>query len=416
MMNLRLLSKLKALDSVSLILRPSAGEMLDYFLISRSIAYEIICTGQTAGSIPSGMISFDIRMASIVPLIEKGYSFFIQYEGDELKFVAEGEQIAITPSYVESTDTNAFRVLEKYIRFSNALEDSARQVHQVETLQNELSCLKNRYQGLTLMQLSGGPSDNPFGPVPTQKLDDTYQPLIAEKEAQLNKALSQSAGLQQLDLSAFRDIAGAAARSHSLVDMCGDYALLSLKASFLLQKSPCPTQSIQGQLFHQLLSDGLGKGFYWFNDELVYLNGEKEKTIVFVAKYLPANDVDSTIVTRGTVTEKYKVKIKSILNITALVKSQFPKFQMDMGAAQFILSNDLGETIKMHFDIEDAKSVALAKVMRGEAIQGGVTMATIDVPSDAQSVLNLFKEDLTVYIKNKKVVFQNKGLYLVFGR
>lgn len=416
MMNLRLLSKLQASDSVSLILVPDSGDTLQYYLISRSVAYEIVCTGMTSGTIPSGMISFDIRMASVIPLIEKGFKFRIEYTGDGLRFVSEDERTVIVPSYVESNDTQAARVIEKCMQFSDALDNQNRLQHQIETVQEELQYLKNRHSELTLMQLSGGPSENPFGPMPTEALDKKYQPEIAEKEKQLNDLLKKSPGIEELDLSPFTDIANAAARAHNLVDLCGDYAVLSLKTSFMLQKAKCPIQSIQGQLFHQLLRDGNGKGFYLFDDEMIYLNDGKERALVFVAKYLPNNDVDSSIVTRGAVEEKYSIQLKGILSITSLVKSHFPNFSMDMGNGRFILGNDLGEQITMKFEVTDSKTVAMVKMMRGEPVQGGITMATIDVPPDVQPYLSLFKEELTVYVKHKKIIFQNKGLYIVFGR
>lgn len=416
MMNLKLLSRLQASDSVNLILTVEAGDILNYYLISRSVAYEIVCTGKTVGTIPSGMISFDIRMASVIPLIEKGFKFRVEYTGNELRFVTEDERTYIVPSYVESNDSNAERVITKYMRFSEALIDQDRVSHQIEMVQDELQELKNRHSELTLMQLSGGPSENPFGPAPTEGIDKKYKPLIAEKEGQLNALLKSSAGIQELDLSPFMNIANAAARGHNLVDLCGDYAVLSLKTSFMLQKANCPIQSIQGQLFHQLLRDGNGKGFYLFDDELIYLNGDKERTVVFVAKYLPNNDVDSSIVTRGAVEEKYSIQLKGVLGITSIVKSHFPNFTMDMGNGRFVLSNDLGERVTMKFEIADSKTVAMAKMMRGENVQGGITMATIDVPSDVQAYLSLFKDELTVYVKRKKIIFQNKGLYIVFGR
>ena len=132
MMNLKLLSRLQASDSVNLILTAEAGDILNYYLISRSVAYEIVCTGKTVGTIPSGMISFDIRMASVIPLIEKGFKFRVEYTGNELRFVTEDERTYIVPSYVESNDSNAERVITKYMRFSEALIDQDRVSHQLK--------------------------------------------------------------------------------------------------------------------------------------------------------------------------------------------------------------------------------------------------------------------------------------------
>lgn len=417
MMDLHLLSKLQAVDSVNLILTVKSDSVLNYYLISRSIVYNIVCTGEIAGEISGQMASFELRLSSIAPLIEKGYQFDIRYSGGKLRLVSADERIEIVPSYVESNDANVVAVLEQYVAFSQALEDGNRAAHQIETLQDEIRQLQANHRNISIMQLSGGPPSDPFTPdASLKKIDEKYLPQIEEKQKKLNSLLKASSVVDEVDLSPFLAIANAASKSRSLVDLCGGYAILSLKNSFMLQKGECIVQSIPGLLLYQLLRDGGGKGFYTFNDNLVYMTGGKERTAIFVAKYLPNNVVDNSIVTKGTTEEKYQIQLKGILKLSGIVKNHFPKFELDLGSGQFILSNDLGEVITSKFEIENANTIQLAKLKRGEQVSD-ITMATIEVPREVQNLLGLFQDRLEIFVKKHKIIFRrDDGLYLVFGR
>ena len=416
-MNLRLLSKLQGADSVHLLLKRIPGDLLEYYLISQSITYSLVCTGRIPGTIDEAMVSFDIRMSSISLLVDKGIKFDIEYLDGDLKFISEDRAITIVPSYVEHNDTNITKVIELCLRFSSALDTRQRVVSQIEENTLQLRQLQANYDSVAVMHLSGGPSSDPFTEDTTmEKIDAEYQPRIAEKKKLLEKLKNEQSLLTELDLSEFLILAYSAARGHNLVDMCGTYGIVSLHNSFLLQKGNCPIQAIQGQLLYQLIRDGNGKNFFAFEDKLVYLTAGKDRTLVFVNKYLPNSTVDSSIVTKGTVEEKYSVKLKNALDVATIVNKNFPKLSLDMGASAFILTNDLGEKITIKFDIEDAKTLQLIKLMRNTAIQGGVTMSEIDIPNEVRGVLGLFKNNLVVYVKKRKVIFQNEGLYLVFGR
>lgn len=416
-MNLKLLSKLKASDSAQLVLIARPGNQLEYYLVSRSVVYDIICTGTIEGTIKGKSISFDIRMSSLVSLIDKGYKFTIQYTGKGLKFVTEDGKMELAPSYVESRDANTAQVIETYMAFSEAMANRTQTMSRIDELQKEISALKAQHRSVTLMHLSGGPSGDPFTTDTTsQKIDEKFMPNIEQKERELKELSRRQYHIDEIEMLPFLSIAGAASRRHGLVDMCGDYAICEMENSFLLQKAPCPLQSFQGQLLYVLLRDGNGKGFYSYNDQIIYVGGGKEKVAVLVAKYLPNNTVDSSIVTNGVVEEKYNLSLKGILNIASVVKSNFENFALDLGSAEFILTNQFGESLRSKFEIEDAKTVKMSKLMRGEQIQGDLTMATITVPAEVQSMLSLFKEKVTIYVKKRKIILQNDGLYLVFGR
>lgn len=416
-MNLKLLSRLKCSDSAQLVLIARPGNKLEYYLVSRSVVYDIICTGFIDGTIRGQSISFDIRMSSLVPMIEKGYKFVIHYGTKGLVFKTEDGKIELTPSYVESRDANTVRVIENYMAFSAALEDKNRRSARIDTLTDEIAGLKAQHRDVSLMHLSGGPSSDPFTPdVVSDKIDGRFLPEIQKREEELMKLSKVQSNIAELDMSVFQSIASAASRCHTLVDLCGDYAICALTNSFLLQKGVCPVQSMQGQLFYQLIRDGNGEGFYEFNEKLLYVSGGAEKSVVMIAKYLPNNTVDSSIVLNGAVEEKYSIELKGVLSLATIVKSSFDTFALDLGNAEFVLSNELGEVLRTKFEVKDANTVKMAKLLRGEKIQGDLTMATIVVPEEVQPILSLFKENLTIYIKKKKIIFQSGGLYLVFGR
>ena len=165
-----------------------------------------------------------------------------------------------------------------------------------------------------------------------------------------------------------------------------------------------------------MLKDGGGEGFYLYKDELVYINGNKDITAVFIASYLPNNSVDASIVKNGVVTERYEIRIHSLLKVISLVKSSFKDVSMDMNTGQFILTNDLGEVLRINFDVDNVNSLQLIKSKSGKVVQGGIKLAIINIPVAVQNILGYFKDSLIIYVKKNKIVFQNKSLFLVFGR
>lgn len=416
-MDLTLLNKLKMPDTVNLILRSRKGDILEYYVIVQMVSYCAICSGQCPGFLNREMVSFNIRMSSLVPLIEKGYKLFIRYQDDQLSFVTEDERVEITPLYVESRDPNTADLIEQYLNFSAALKRSSEREEQLQSCEHELANLQARYKELSIMQLSGGPPSNPFGEsTGTKTIDEHYKPQIDKLKERVKSLQSEQIGLTELNLNTFSSIANVASRMHEVVDLCGDYALLSFSGSYMLQKGQCPVLSINGQLFNTLIRDAAGKGFYMYNRGLVYLHQGRDQTVVFVSKYLPNTEVDQSIITRGVVEEKYVISLKGVLELTSLVKSKFPTVQLDMGNGSFLLTNVSGECIRMKFDVEDVKTLMLKKAMRGEVTSSDIKMAILDIPKAVQSTLPLFRNGLTIYVKHNKVIFQNETLYLVFGR
>lgn len=417
-MDLSLLSKLKAADSANLVLLAQPGDKLQYFLVSRSIAYDIICTGYMPGQLDGRATVFDIRMSSIIPLVEKGYQLMLEYLNGNLCFVSEDRRIKVTPSYVTTTNSDVDSLIERYLNFSDALESKALDEERLRNIENDIAALEATEKHLASMNLYGGPPSDPFTPFPEK--DNEKEERLRERLDELKKTReklnSNIQSLAEINLSVFLPLAGAASRTHTLVDMCSDYAVVSLRDSYLLQKGHCPIQSIQGQLLYTLLRNGGGKGFYQFEQRMVYLSQKKQDTTaVMIAPYLPGSAIDPSIVTKGITEERYELSLRGVLSVTSLVRSQFTKISMNLGEHYFLLENDIGEHIRIEFDIEDAKTLELMKMTR-ENTFSNISMATLDIPRDIQAMLSLFRDKLTIFVKRRKVIFKSEDLYLVFGR
>lgn len=419
MKNLKLLRRLQASDMVTLILKSSPGERIDYFIIAKSINYNMILSGTCDGNIKGGYRSFNILLSGLLPMVEKGHTFRIKYENDTLQFISLDERLVLTPLCVEYHDVDAERILEKFQRFINMSQADDGLKAAIAKTEGEIADLQRQYNGVSLMHLSGEmQSSNPFGEdTGTQKIDDKYAPLIAEKKAKLSELVKRDRAVKAIDLMPFRSLAMAASRSHEMINFCETFAVMALKGSYILQKSECPVMAVQGSLLYQLLSYNEGKGFYWFENGLVFhVGGAEGQTAVFLEKYLPNSAIDSSIVTRGVVREKYVLSMKGILSITQLMKSKFPSMTFDMGAPKIILENNKGEVLETSFELDEpADTVELRRAMRGERVDD-IHMSKIQIPSEVQSLLGMFRDKMTVYVKERKVVFQADSLYLVFGR
>lgn len=414
-MNLNLLSKLQTSDSVYLILQPKLGGIIDYYIIARNISFDLVSSGQMNGTVENDRsLSFEIRLASILPLINKGYQFNIKFENNQLVFVTEDDKVVVKPSYVESRDSGSFNILGRYMELSAEFQKLERIKNQYDNLYTELLELKRIEDHNSLMNIIDN-TDN-LSEVVESKVDRELRSKIEMKEKELSSLQSSLKSLQSINLKPFIDIATVASKAHTVVDMCDEYAIVDLGNSFLIEKSKCPVLSIQGVLFSQLLKDGGGEGFYLYKDELVYINGNKDITSVFIAKYLPNNSVDASIVKNGVVTERYEIRIHSLLKVISLVKSSFKDVSMDMNTGQFILTNDLGEVLRINFDVDNVNSLQLIKSKSGKVVQGGIKLAIINIPVAVQNILGYFKDSLIIYVKKNKIVFQNKSLFLVFGR
>lgn len=419
MKNLKLIRRLQASDMVTLILKSSPGERLDYYVLAESINYNMILSGKCDGNIKGGYRSFNILLSGLMPMVEKGHSFRITYENEVLRFISSDGRLVLTPLCVEYHNVNAERILSKFQRFISMSQTDDNVKAAIARTEGEIADLQRQYDGVSLMHLSGEmQSSNPFAEdTVSPKIDEKYAPMIEEKRKKLSELVKRDRAVKAVDLLPFRSLALAASRSHEMVNFCETFAVMGLKGSYILQKSECPIMAVQGTLLYQLLQYNGGKGFYWFENGLVFNVGDSEgQTAVFLEKYLPNSAIDSSIVTRGVVREKYVLSMKGILGITQLMKSKFPSMTFDMGVPKIVLENSKGETLETTFELDEpADTVELRKAMRGERVDV-IHMSKIQIPSEVQSLLGMFRDKMTVYVKERKVVFQEENLYLVFGR
>lgn len=410
MIKLQLLNKLQDASTASLVLKREAGEQLTYYIISRSVVSTVVCVGRCKGTIAKEIMTFNLSLSPILPLVDKGYNFTIAYDKQGLRFVSEDAKIVITPMYVESQDENAISAIEKLLGLLNAQHSIDSLNHQIENLKQMKAKAFTKYVSVGTMSLgTSGVFEEPH-------LSEEQQEVLSDFDKQISRLESQKDSLSEINLRPFRTIALAAARNHEVVNMCGDYAIISFANSYMLQKTTCPIQAIQGQLLYTLLQDGNGKGFYRYNDGLVYISGQEEQTVVFIETYLPNIDVDSTIVTRGHTEEQFEANMSDLLKIVGILKSKFPDLTLDLGSGKFFLSNDLGEKVAVTFDVGKPKSVPLLRMQRDPTLNLKVTLSSIKIPSAVQGCLNLFQDKVTIYIKNRKVIFACGSTYLVFGR
>lgn len=417
MKNLKLISKLQSSEMVTLILQEHPGEQLDYFIVSRSINYSIVASGQCEGSLQGNMCTFNILLSSLYPLLDKGYTFRIRYNNDLLEFVSPDERLRLTPLCVQYEDANTRPIVEKFMRMQKALNSDQDLGTQIGRAEAELREAQQRYDGVSRMKLEGAMTgSNPFGDVEDLVPSEELSKAIEEKRLALTELRKRSEAVKKVDLKAFKTLALAASRAHEVINFCDDFAVVSLKNTFILQKGTCPAMSVQGPILHQLMSYSGGDGFYWFENGLAYTVGDTEKTTIFMEKCLPNTTVDGSIVKRGATLERYQLSMKGILAVTQLMKSKFPQMTFDMGEGQVVLENDKGEHIITKFEVEDTKTVQLKKLMRGEKIQGEFTQAMLSIPLEVQSLLSLFRDKMIVYVKERKVIFQSEDLYVVFGR
>lgn len=477
MLNIKLFSKLQASDTVSLVLISRKDGMLDYYLVSASVAYSVLSCGICEGELSGKVAYFNIRMSSIAPLLDKGIKFRIVYHGGKLLFVSDDDNIQVSLLYVESRDAIVEKAVQTYMDFNDVLtkhqnkdETLDRLRFDLKTVDADLVSAQDTYEYLSkcieiqesrsthinprsvsAMQLSGWVNaSSPFGfpedavvassevtdestntdSGETEKLKKSkeleeakeYLDSVRTKRdkicSQISKIEADTDGLSITDLAMekFSKIIGAASRTKELVHFCGDYAVLELVSSFLIQKESCPTMAVPGALLSLLMRDGGGKGFFLYKNSLVYASPGVEHTFVFVSKYLPNVKVDSSIITRGITEEKYPLRLRGLLTVFSAVRNKFPVVKMDMGAGQFILSNDQGEEITIKFDVSNPDTLQLRKFAKDGVAPKHWKMSTIAVPREVQGLLSLLSGELTVFVKSRKVILQSGTLFVVFGR
>ena len=423
MINLKLFSHLQGSNTASMILRPSRPGYLQYFIISSSVNYSIIVAGECPGELPgTQLLSFDIVLSSIAPLLDKNEKFRLAYDNGVLKLVEESGKFFVTPLCVEHASDYAREVVQRYLTITSELKDMDDVTEQREGLEEELRHLRTNYKEISITAGYAGPASNPWseGPSSQDEIDKRFLPKIQELEDKLAVLGVSSGGeISELDFGDLKRIATIAARNNAVISMCGDYALVELSNSYVIQKATCGVRAVQGKLLQRLLQEEKGH-FYSYKDEVVFrcVTGKApatSDTMVFLQPYLPNARVDQSIITKGVVLEKYPIDMKGMLAIINVAQSKFDRMTFDMNNSLLVLENDRGERLEHVFDGSKGITLELKKLMAGD-LTANPTMAVIDVPREVQRVIGLLREDMTLFVKERKIIIQSGTLYVVFAR
>lgn len=425
-MNLKLFSNLQGDAVSSLVLQPAAPGQLQYFLVAQTVNFTAITSGICEGELPSNEPkSFDIVLSSVLPLIDKNYRFRLTCHNSNILFTEVDKGFTVSPLHVEKISDFAVNAISKFLNSTNSLQHYSDAQEKLDEWDGELRYLETAYRDAKILALSGGVTNNnnnPFEDGTTKSVeavDAEFKDRIAALKSHIAETKSGIADVEPLDFSKLKAVASIAARNNTVVSMCGNCAIVEISPAYVIQRVDCATLALQGKLLQRLLAESDGE-FFLVGDDIVFnveIGKGRDKTVtrVFLTRYLPSTKIDSTLVTKGAVTEKYSLNLKGILKVLSSVTSKFQTMKFDMGNSKLELENDRGERISYSYDISDAKTIELNKLMRGEKA-GNVVMSTVEIPKVVQRILSYMQDEFTLYVKARKIVLQSESLYIVFGR
>lgn len=424
MINLKLFTSLQNQAIANILLRPSSPGVLQFYLMSSSVNYNIIVTGRCEGELPnSNPIAFDILLSSISPLFDKNYDFRIEYK-DTLRFVEVHDRFYLEPLCVEHISDMTTSIVKRYLDTMEALSAMSSAKEKLEAVEEELRSTLVNYDEIKKLDLSGGPPSNPFGSVDdlsNTKVDKKYLPKIADLKRKQHTLQKETERIKALDFASLKRLSIIAQRYNSIVSMCDTYAVVELRNCYAVQKceNGCGARAVSGKLLHRLLQEESGT-FYSIEDEVFFHSFEgtgstRTDTVIFLQPYAVSTVIDSSIVTKGAVREKYTLNIKGLLSVSNTVLSKFDTMEFDMGASRVILSNERGERLVYRFETENAMTPSLRKAMRGETVEN-IEFSVISVPREIQKIIGIMNDNFTIYVKDRKIVLQSDTLYLVFAR
>lgn len=423
MLNLKLFTSLQGQNTASLLLKPSSPGFVQFFLMSTTVNYNIVVSGECEGELPGTTpLSFDLVLSSLVPLLDRNFNFRITYQGGVLKFVESDERFFIEPLCVEHISDFAMSIAQKYLEISKLLGERQTADEKFSAIEDELRYLETNYREIRIMNLSGGPSANPWGDpdeLDNTDVDKTYKPKIETLKVRLEQLTKAKNVIAELDFSSLRRLSAIAAKYNTTISMCDTFAVVELRNCYVIQKCECGTRAVSGKLLQRLLQEEAGS-FYEHDGEILFhsIAGKgkaRSETMVFLQPYMTNTTVNSTIITKGAVHEKYTLNIKGMLSVANIVLSKFDNMVFDMGSSQLILSNERGEHLVYKFDMEQASTIELVKTMRGEAA-GTITMASVVIPREVQRIIGTLRDNFTIYVKERKIVLQSGSMYVVFAR
>lgn len=424
MINLKLFTQLQGNNTASLVLRPGAAGTVDFYIIAATVNYSIVTAGVCEGELPQRAgISFDVVLSSLSPLLDKNYDFRLSYVDGILRFEEAKGRFTLEPLCVEHIADYALNIVQKYRDMVNTINTVSQVSGRIAEVKDEISKLESRISYNEQYGVSPVPSENPWSEsgdpeVVTKQLEADNRNLKKYQD-ELSALEQRAKNMSRVDLGAMRRIVNIAAKNNTVVSMCDDYAIVQLRDAFAIQKGSCGTRAVQGKLFQRLLAEEHGV-FFEQDGELIFTTTagdgrDKSTTMVLVHPFLPSNTVDKTVVTKGTTQEKYTLNLKGMMRTLSAVQSKFKTMEFNMGAAQLVMSNDQGEKFIYKFDVEDANTLELKKLMRGDT-SANVVMSCIEIPQTVQRILPFMQDKFTIYVKQKKIVLESTGLFIVFAR
>lgn len=416
MMDLKLFNSLTKNDMATIVFQEQPGDKLNYYMVSGTLGYNVITHGICDGKINKPILSLSVRISTLVPLVTKGIDFEIRYRDDTLMFVHNpgSNELVIKPVAVECLDESSSEQLNILFDFIKEESIYSQRLNKITALESKLKDLTERRESLKILNLSGGPSENPFGTWDgDEKFDDKYNETVAKLTDELTALKKEQAvSVTPISLAGLRTLAIGAARTNSFVNLCTDFGVVDLQRCYLFERTKCPSLSITGNLLNLLLMDG--GSFFEFRGSFVYRS--TGPTFVFIKKFMPNAAVDMSLVNRGKILEHYFIDTRDIIPIVATLASKYQSLVFDMGAGKIILSNEEQETVEYKFSVNDAKTVALNKFKRDPTQNIDLSMAKITVPPIAIRLLSLFRGEIDIFVKDTKIIFRKNTTYLVFGR
>lgn len=426
-MNLSLMSHIVAADMAYIVLQRIDATSIRYFFLASEVSHRVVTTGVIEGEMSKDISAYTIMLSSINLLTSKDFRLALSFKEDKLIFNDTRDRFKLNPLCVESMDNKALDSLKVFMDFYEVLQRNREDSQLLSQLETTLLGERDRMDSVRTLSFEGETAP------PTEHENREVERLETEA-AELKQRIAAN-GLVEVDMSSCKSAAFAAARFHSTVEVYDGNAVVQVgsgsSSSYLFCKDVPGNYCIHGALLNKLLVSASRDGgkFYDYNRQLVYRVVTKDKkkkgqeesaeiseTIVFVSKYLPRAEVDTSLLLRGTVEEKYTFSFEQVVSIAALSASTFPTFTLDLGYGLAKLSNEQAESIEIPLEIGEARSIQLNRMLNGKDTGNDLMLATVTLPKQVRSLLSLFKGSVTLYVKKSKIIMNSGNNWLVFGR
>lgn len=437
----KLFNKLRSSSTVTLILcSNNTPNSLRYFLTANVVGYSVISSGLCSGTLNKELAVFNISMDAIEHLLSRNYNFNITYNGKELLFISPKNDVTIRPIFVEAIDLKSIELMERFIKCDAQITNSfdvtslKQQITQTENLIGEyddkLSNIVEELQSFnpnsTVKELDF--ENTSFNTNSNYALQNYSQELdkLENLKAQAVKDLTLLKGeysklkdtisvLTPLNLQSFKNIIAIASKVKTSVSFCNSFATVSLKSSHVLYTDKCVNMSIYGWLLNTLLD--FGGMFFQYKDGTLIYNHVLNNTVtrVFIDTYLPNTDVTLSLLQREPVIEKYTVNIDNLISITKALGVKYNQITVDMNTGVISISNEIHEQVDYKFNILASGSTEFNRNMKSSNFTP-VKLSIFSIPYEVVNILDQMKGNINIYVKQRKIIFHQDNLYIVFGK